>query len=259
MATFNPFNDDSVRQSNATFSTAHDALTGTSRNDIYNLVNCYLFGGSYEIERSFETFDTSSISDSDYISNVTLTLRVEGVGGSTGSFNVYSSTHTDTIVDGDYDLGGTTAYATAIPIGNITAGQDITFTFNSAGRAAINKTGYTKFCIRQVENDVGNSAPGSSEVNRFWYTNGAAASNKPLLTVTSGVLTANVGSFSLTGNDVTLTRAKIMLADVANYLLSFLPAIFTLREGPRNQTKSSVATFTNQTKNSSSWSNQTKH
>ena len=258
MATFNPFNDDSIRSQSATFSTVHDDVTGTSRNDAYNLIYCYLDSGTYYIERGFETFDTSSLGDSDYIANVTLKLRIEGVSGSDVSFNVFNSTHTDTVADADYDLGGTTAYATAIPISNISVGQDITFTFNAAGRAAINKTGKTKFCIRQVENDVGNSAP-SSGVVRFWYTNGAGASNKPLLTVTIGTLTADTGTYSLTGNSVNLTRAKILLGTVANYLLTFLPASFTNREGPRNQAKSSVSTFTNQTKNTSTWSNQIKH
>jgi len=260
---FNSFDSDSIRQSNATFSTAHDAVTGTSRNDTYNLIGCYLNAGSYEIERGFETFDTSLVGDGDTITGVTLKVRIEGVAGSSVSFNVFNSTHTDTIVDGDYDLGGTTAYASAVSIADITVGQDVTFTFNATGIAAINKTGYTKFCIRQVENDVANSAPGSGVV-RFWYTNGSGSSNKPILTVTISsiqnlVMAATTATFALTGIDTTLLKLKMLVADVASYILTGMDAILVqIGTHWTNESKNN-STWSNQSKNTSTWSNQIKY
>lgn len=71
--------DGYVQASSATYSTAHDASTGTvntSGNEIR--VGQQLTGGTYYIDRSTLFFDTSAIPDDAVISNATLTLYVSG-------------------------------------------------------------------------------------------------------------------------------------------------------------------------------------
>lgn len=69
----------------------------------------------------------------------------------------------------------------------------------------------------------------------------------PYTGVQNLTLTADQGSYTLTGQDVTLRRGKLMVADLGQYVLTGFDVILR-RSG-----------WTNQSKNSSSWSNRSKN
>jgi hypothetical protein len=185
--TFNPSNDNEVYIiPNATWSTIHNASSGTLRSDVYNIAWCDYRSadGGYELARVFENFNTASLPDTAVVTSATLELYPEGVAGTTVNFALYDSTASDTIIAGDYDQCGTTILSDQKLISDITVGVKFSFTLNSAGLAYVSKTGITKLCIREVEHDVANTAPTTDQLRRWWFTsNTGSASNRPLLTV----------------------------------------------------------------------------
>lgn len=155
----------------ATWATIHDALTGTFVDDNTDYLNAYVQASATankwnNIFRSLELFDTSPLPDDAAITATTLTNY--GYSASTGLgahyLNIYSSTPASNtqIVVADYDMVGTTPFATQIQttswnIGD--PGNPNDFIFNADGRAAISKTGISKFSLRVVC-DATNSEPG---------------------------------------------------------------------------------------------------
>lgn len=194
VSNFVPTSDDSIYAGNASFATARAATTGTLRGGTIGVVQSVL-SGIYYIERGFFTFNTADIPDTDTISAATLTLSMKrNVGSSGASYNIYSSTHSDTIVATDFDLAGDTAYCdTAITQAGLgTDYSNQTFTLNAAGIAAISKTGNTKICIREVLSDIANSAP-AGEVSALFQT--VDSSTDPILSVTHSAVTTNTTNF----------------------------------------------------------------
>lgn len=160
-----PSSDSEIAASNAVWATAHDATTGTLGNTATEFVYARLLSGTYGIARFFGTFDTSSIG-SDTVSSVTFSLYVQAKGGTTSTaYNVYNSTHSDTIVAGDFDLAGTTAYSTAIARASISTSAYNNWTGNATFISAINGSGNTKICVREENFDVADSAPVTDENN----------------------------------------------------------------------------------------------
>jgi hypothetical protein len=153
----------------AAWATAHDAATGTNAGagTLYSYILARINGGLYRLDRVFILFDTSALPDAAIISAVTLSVYGEGKlgGGSGRSHNVYSSSpasNTD-IVGADYDQIGSTALCdTPITLGSFYTGNPGTanqFAFNATGIAAVSTTGVSKFSMREVLKDVGDTAP----------------------------------------------------------------------------------------------------
>jgi hypothetical protein len=155
------------------------------------------------ITRSRLTFDTSSITDSDTVSAATLGLYTAIKNNDSGlsfSINVYSSNFGSmtTLQTSDYQNSGTTAYASEIPYANFSTTYTV-FTFNATGLAAISKTGYTQFCLRDTA-DASNTFPGNpggDKIDRLWaYSSEQTGTTKdPYLSVT----------YSAGGTNVTVT------------------------------------------------------
>lgn len=61
-------------------------------------------------------------------------------------------------------------------------------------------------------------------------------------------LVSGVGSFSLTGNDANLYKARIQSVDSGSFILTNYDVNFRLREGIKNLPKSSLSIWTNQSK-----------
>lgn len=131
-------------------------------------------GGSYDLIRGFMTFDTSSLPDNAVVSAVTLSLYSAGNGGNNNAgMKVVNNTQANNtyLISDDYDACDTTVLASV-------ADASITGTVSiSMPTASVNKTGYTKYCLRTA-NDNDNVAIGSGYEDFYWFT------NAPQLTVT---------------------------------------------------------------------------
>ena len=117
--------------------------------------------GAFQIVRPFIPVDASPIPDSDDISEATLKLYTNSEANSP-SWIVAEGTQASTseVVNGDYDactLDSPIEYATRYSPADTSWGSAV---FNATGIAAISKTGWTKFCIREAH-DVDDVAPGS--------------------------------------------------------------------------------------------------
>jgi hypothetical protein len=178
---YTPSSDNSIYANSAVYATVRAATTGTARGGSSGIVQSV---AGYYIERAFLTFDTSAIGDTDTIDSAYLRLNAKRNVGSAGrSYNVYDSTHSDTVVAGDFDLAGSTAYSdtpiTQATLGTVYANHD--WALNAAGLAGVSKTGNTKVSLREVLKDVDNVAP-TDEVSMIFETVESAAD--PVLSVT---------------------------------------------------------------------------
>jgi hypothetical protein len=149
----------------------------------------------YAIRRGLYLFDTSSLPDSATISAATLSIRgynkydnfIPAIGG---TYNIYSSAPASNvaIVAGDYDSLGTNAYCdTVVTWANWSTTNYNNWAFNAAGIAAINKTGVSKFGLREASYDVANSEPAWSKnhgAGIFSYMSEKGTGYKPKLVVT---------------------------------------------------------------------------
>ncbi len=163
--------------------------------------------------RTFMSFDTSPITSGGVISAAT--LRITGtskvnaivdsfsIGVCSGSMNSPLA-----VVKQDYQLRGNTQYSDTITYEAFDAAGNNTFTINVAGRAAINKTGYTTLCLREILHDLADDLDPSNH-DPVWSSEDALdiqfaginseAGVQPLLSVTyttgGGGSTSSTGSF----------------------------------------------------------------
>lgn len=178
-----------ISASNAVWATVWGASTGGTRNNAQEEIYAILDGGTYYIQRFFIPFDTSGLPDD--ISITGATLKIYGAGGLVGSGSVelglVNTTQDDptSLTGTDYNNMGSTLGANNITYSDLdSSGEEATFTFNSTGRGWINKTGYTLLGIRQVDNDIDNSAPSGSNYVDFYTSTQAGTEYDPILTVT---------------------------------------------------------------------------
>lgn len=233
--TYYPFADGGdasiYASSTADWATPRNATTGTLRTG--NYIQATLSGPTRFIERTFLTLDTSAIPDTANISSAVLYVYITSVSNANSpSYRLYNSTHTDTIIAGDYDLMGTTEQSGTY-LTTPTASAYASFTLNAAGLASINKTGYTKFAIREASYDVANTQPGGSNVLQIADSNTA---NDPYLEVTYTVgtdypITISAGSYTYTGVATGLSSARYMLASLGTYTLTGIDTAFKLGKG----------------------------
>lgn len=195
--TFFPYtNGDNSEYADAgNWQTRHDATSGTARSGN----TCYVqssqdSSGAGTVERAQLAFDTSSLSDTCVISDVTLSLNGDWERNNSRYWNVFSENGDDTTPDGDdYNDCGTTAYATNIvdPNWDTAAGRNNVFTFNATGKAAVSLTGASFFCIREARYDAPNSAPPQDTTYdgiAFASVRTTGTGDDPLLTVTCSAL-----------------------------------------------------------------------
>jgi len=181
---YNASSDDSIRSVNVDWATAHNATTGIIRNTTSYFIGSYLWESSqYFCERAFLNFDTSAFGDSDTIGTSSLFIYVEGKQSSVqNTYTVYDSTAGDTIVADDYNNFGSDAFSNSLNHNDITTNSWQEFVLNDDGKANINKTGISKFSIREGNYDVANSAPVGVELRLINVTDNSQT-NKPYLIV----------------------------------------------------------------------------
>ncbi len=170
----------------ATWSNCYGATTGTIDAGPTPYLWARLIAPNYNIQRNFQTYNTSSIGATNTITAATSSLFGVGKGGTEAhSYNVYNSTHTVPLATADFNNGGTTAWATAITQTNISGTDYNDWTWNATGLAGISKTANTLFCYREATCDVANVAPANNNTYFNFYSSAqAGTANDPKLTVT---------------------------------------------------------------------------
>ncbi len=129
-------------------------------------IRCDSITNKYDrLYRSIFLFDTSSLGTSITIASATLSIYGSNTGGWPGiipKVNIYSSnpaSNTD-LVAGDFNAVGSIPFCdTPISLDDWNIGAYNDFLLNADGRAAISKTGVTKFAAIDSVYDVGNTTP----------------------------------------------------------------------------------------------------
>lgn len=161
------------------------------------------------VYRAIILFNTAALGD---VTISSATLKLKGTAKSdplnwTPDLCVYSSNPAanDDIVAGDHDSLGTTAFSDVITYASWSVADWNTFTLNAAGLAAINKTGITKFGIRNANYDVaealdpGNHTPspwGSWKDSYLFFNTSESTGNEPILTINYNVAVGSTTGLS---------------------------------------------------------------
>lgn len=175
------------------WATIHDATDGTevydSNSDAYPAY-LHMSGGKWIIiTRGIFLFDTDSLPDGATITSANLSLWGVSIAATNSltRVNVFSSNPaSDTALStADYDVLGTTAFSTEKSPAGIVINAYNVWELNASGLAAINKTGITKFGVRESHYDAPNVAPPSGLGINIQFRVGTAedAAHKPTLTV----------------------------------------------------------------------------
>lgn len=157
--------DGHVVSSNVNYATAQGASSGTSidNTSVFIVIDNRLYYDTYNVHRGFLYFDTSSLGATAAIVSATVTVYVAAdqweLNAGHSDLRLYEGTQSDSLALADFDAFGVTALSAdftnwnyAMAVGNHT------ITLNSDGRAVINKTGTTKFCLR-ITGDIAASIP----------------------------------------------------------------------------------------------------
>ena len=177
------------RRSDASpYSTVHDATTMT--NDGYGADDAYTeneaYSSTFQIGRSFLSFDTSALPDNAVIESAVLRLYPVGTtrSGDGASCVIVQSTQASetSLVDGDWDQLGTVSGG-SLAYSSMAAGAYREISLNATGLSWINKTGFTKLGIRD-SGDISNTVPSAGTYNSLMYANGEGGANPPELVVT---------------------------------------------------------------------------
>lgn len=169
--------------------TVHDAISGWS-------YDTWTYGGIkgeyesateyYHISRAVFLFNTSALPDDADITAATLSLYGYGTTGANGQgVNIYSSTPASNTALGatDYDNFGITAFSTTILVNDWVDEGYNGFLLNANGRAAISKTGISKFGAREPNYDVADNIPNTHTYAGVYFSE-KGAGYKPKLVVT---------------------------------------------------------------------------
>lgn len=179
----------------SSWATLRAAATGTgafytSTNTNFAYVDNQDDGFARYIDRSFFAFDTSGLTSAATVTAATFKVWVVATPNDAGVFGSLclvggTQASTSSLATTDFGSCGTTELATRLAVSGLTTGAYNTFTLNSSGIAAINKTGYTKLCIRH-SSDLDNSAPTTYTYCGVsgYYSDQTGTSNDPALEVT---------------------------------------------------------------------------
>lgn len=181
-----------------TWAAAHDATAGTSSNDSDAQGRCAqsresALDNDFIITRGFFLFDTSALTSGATISAATFSLwgisKVNTDNDGTDYVNVYTTTPASNtaLVADDFDQIGTTAQATAIDLGSITADNSVytDWTLNATGRGNISLTSITKFGTREGHDAENVSiADNTGNYLEVYFADQTGTSNDPKLTIT---------------------------------------------------------------------------
>lgn len=199
---------DQINADDVAQSTTHDTLVGQ-----------FLTGGTYYLYRSRLYFNTSSLNDSETVSSASLTVYADGNGTADGTWTagIYEGTTTDEtqLLLANYNTAniGTTIYGSKVMSSWVMADRSAnTFSLNSDGLNAIDKTGNTTFAFRSSR-DVSSSAPTGGEYVQVYYSEETGTTYDPVLIVEmtageTGGATISYASSSFSEIDVATTLIR---------------------------------------------------
>ncbi len=169
---------------NASYATAHDALTGDGVQDTGGTANDYNSGdGMRQCVRNFTPTDTAALPDTAIISALvfnfypTSRLTSEDDTFQLSQSNQASNT---SLATADYDQAGSGGGGTSAAYTAMTLNAYNTVTANATGRSWINVSGYSKFA-QVASKDLANTAP---TTRCFLSFNGVADANDPSFDIT---------------------------------------------------------------------------
>jgi len=186
----------SRNQTNSGWWSIHDGV-GTLANDSSTEMSVkikayYNTNTWWELNRGIAVFDTSALPDDATIEAATLSLygagKYNSLGGSPG-LNIYSAgTLSNTSLSAsDHDDFGSTPYSSAVAYASWSTSGYNAFSLNSTGLSAIDKTGTSKFGVRESSYDAPDTEPpwaSAAYVQMVPYTSEQGTGYKPKLTVT---------------------------------------------------------------------------
>ncbi len=152
----------------------------------------YTSSGEYQLIRPFLLFDTSTIPDDDEITSATLSVYVtataDGDNDANAYINVFSSNPSanTSISSGDFDTQGSTKFSTDKDITGISSSAYADFALNSSGLSNVNKTGISKFMLREghdIDNVAINGAGDPDSKVTFSTSEVSGTSQDPKLVV----------------------------------------------------------------------------
>lgn len=203
---------------NTTNTTGNDGNLGDSPN--IGVDGNTRYGGT----RLFIPVDTSGIPDTDAVTAASLFLCSDaGATRATWADNNVEITESTVVsntalANADFDLWGSTKWATGIAHSALAAsGTFNEFVLNSTGYGAINKTGFSKYCVRFAY-DVDNSAPalgsGRRIVASFRLSEYSGTSSDPYLRVTHATAATIVTPSALTLTSAVLAPTVVITDSV---------------------------------------------
>ena len=150
--------------------------------------------GSFKyLDRSYFLWDTSALGAGAVISTAKLVVYFAGKVNTTGSnltgqiLNGMATYPHNPVVVSDFDRTFYSGNGGQHSFKNDTVETWIDFPLNATGISWINKTGWTKFCMMEVEHDVNNVSPGSTgDTYTIDLTGGGTYHHKLEVTWTSG-------------------------------------------------------------------------
>ena len=109
---------------------------------------------SFQVERIFLFFDTSNIPNGATITEVYLDIYKIG-GDYSQELTLFAGTQSNIVTSGNFSAFGSVAFGESLP----GAAGLRRIVLNEAGRSSVNKSGWTKFCLRNTAFDVFNVPP----------------------------------------------------------------------------------------------------
>lgn len=220
--------------------TWNDIITATSGTvyspNLYVQTRKNTSNGQWLNSRSFVNFDISSLPGSASVSSATVYLKPSSLGTPQAkTYNITGSTFTAHQAE-DYDLVTSTIYCDTARAGtDLTVNVYEDFVMNSSGISAI--TGSTfKIAIREASDynttpDPANSSPVENAYVFFYDEENTGTSNDPYLEVTyttgsTYTLTADKGTFTLTGIATNLLLGYLLTAVTGSYVLTGIATLF---------------------------------
>lgn len=222
-----------IQSSSATYSLARagtGSLTAVSATNSTFRVGQYLSGGTYICSEAFIKFDTSSIPDTDTISQVDLEM-VPNADQSATDFTAQARVYDwGAAVDtGDFTAGASLSALTRVATlssSGIGTGSYVTFTEDGTNfQSAINATG-TTYLVLTSDRMEANTTPAGLEYVDFRSADRAGTTDDPKLTIThaassvsasGAVATVTVGGLAGAATVNTLASGALATVSVAGY------------------------------------------
>ncbi|RLI85623.1 MAG: hypothetical protein DRP01_05835 [Archaeoglobales archaeon] len=156
--------DTELYKTGTNYATVHDATSGTESTYTYLEIGQTYSSPNYEIYRTFLYFSTDSLPDNATLDNAILSIYIASDGSTSAEFNITIQSGAPTyphipIETTDYNYQYYSGDGGSFNTSEITTtGTYYNITLNSVGLGWINKSGYTKLCLRSSR-DINNIAP----------------------------------------------------------------------------------------------------